>query len=92
MIWLLILFVALIFVWQWQFGSFDPVRRRPSRLQRAFGIRWTSWESMAWEEKMAVHARYRMANWVWTVLTLVVFVLLAAEGLRHGLWLQRLGR
>lgn len=88
---LLALFLALIFVWQWQIARFDPARTRPSPLQALLGVRWGAWDAMAWEEKMAVYRRYRAVNWAWALLTLAAFLALSALGLHHALELYRGG-
>ncbi|MDI3269973.1 MAG: hypothetical protein QJR00_04635 [Bacillota bacterium] len=74
------LFLLLLGLYQWQVGSFSPGAKGPTFLLRALGITWEDWETMGWDEKMAVFRKMRRVQLAFSFLTLAVLLTLLALG------------
>ncbi|MBT9258736.1 MAG: hypothetical protein KM310_03115 [Clostridiales bacterium] len=69
-------FLFLLGLYQWQVGSFSPGKRKPTFLLRLLGITWDDWDTLTWEEKMAVYRKVSRVQMAFAALTLATLLFL----------------
>ncbi len=74
--WVLITLLAtavLIYVYQKNFAELDPRKNRQPWLFRYLED-WEDWNSLSWEEKMAIFRRRQKVHWVFVIVAMLLIL------------------